>query len=163
MAYWLMKSEPSSYGIDDLAREGRTSWGGVRNYQVRNFFRDDFAGGDLAFFYHSSCPEPGIAGVMRVVGRAHADPTQFDPSSPYFDPKSRREAPTWLAVDVEFIERVDPVLALKVLREAPELAGMELLRRGSRLSVTPVRPAEWKAVKRRIAARVRPGSRASRR
>jgi len=146
MNYWLMKSEPSVYGIDDLHKDGRTSWGGVRNYQVRNLFRDVFAKGDLAFFYHSSCDEPGIVGTMTVAGTAYADPTQFERRSDYFDPKSRREAPTWLAVDVRFKRQFPRPLSLAVLRQRPELAGMQILRRGNRLSVTPVTVAEWNLI-----------------
>lgn len=137
-----MKSEPSVYGIDDLRRDGRTSWGGVRNYQVRNMFRDDFAPGDLAFFYHSSCDEPGIVGTMKVTGKAAPDPTQFDPASEYFDPRSKRESPSWLAVDVRFQRRFRQPLSLDMLRRLPGLEGMLILRRGNRLSVTPVAEAE---------------------
>ena len=146
MNYWLMKSEPSVYGIDNLHKDGRTSWGGVRNYQVRNMFRDNFAKGDLAFFYHSSCDEPGIVGTMTVARPAYPDPTQFERMSDYFDPKSRREAPTWLAVDVRFKRQFSRPLALEVLRQRPELAGMQILRRGNRLSVTPVTVAEAKLI-----------------
>jgi predicted RNA-binding protein with PUA-like domain len=142
MNYWLMKSEPSVYGIDDLRRDGRTSWGGVRNYQVRNMFRDQFSPGDLAFFYHSSCDEPGIVGTMQVVGPAYPDPTQFDRRSEYFDPKSRPDAPAWLAVDVKFKRRFPNPLTLDVLRKCPGLEGMLILRRGNRLSVTPVTGTE---------------------
>lgn len=137
-----MKSEPSVYGIDDLRRDKRTSWGGVRNYQVRNMFRDEFAKGDLAFFYHSSCNEPGIVGTMQVVGTAYPDPAQFDPESEYFDPRSRRESPSWLAVDVQFQRRFSRPLSLDRLRRQPGLEGMLILRRGNRLSVTPVTGAE---------------------
>lgn len=133
-----MKSEPSVYGIDDLRRDKRTSWGGVRNYQVRNMFRDDFAKGDLAFFYHSSCAEPGIVGTMKVLGKAYPDPSQFDPESEYFDSRSRPESPAWLAVDVQFQRRYPRPLSLDVLRRHPALEGMLILRRGNRLSVTPV-------------------------
>jgi len=146
MNYWLMKSEPSEYGIDDLRRDGRTSWGGVRNYQVRNMFRDDFARDDLAFFYHSSCAEPGIVGVMTVLGPAHADPTQFERKSDYFDPKSRPDSPTWLAVDVRFKSKFSRPLSLETLRTHPELADMQILRRGNRLSVTPVTEAEARCI-----------------
>ena len=142
MKYWLMKSEPSAYGILDLKRDRTTSWGGVRNYQVRNMFRDEFAAGDLAFFYHSSCPEPGIVGTMSVVGEAYPDPTQFDPESGYFDPKSRTEAPTWLAVDVRFIKQFGRPIGLETLRQLPGLERMPVLRRGNRLSVTPVSEGE---------------------
>jgi predicted RNA-binding protein with PUA-like domain len=143
MRYWLMKSEPDVYGINDLQRDGSTSWGGVRNYQVRNLFRDEFAPGDLALFYHSSCDEPGVAGVMAVAGPAYADPTQFDPRSEYHDPKSRRDNPAWLAVDVRFKKKLKRVIGLDRLRAEPKLSGLLILRRGNRLSVTPVTPAEW--------------------
>ncbi len=146
MKYWLMKSEPSVYGIDSLQRDKRTSWGGVRNYQVRNMFRDDFAKGDLAFFYHSSCAEPGIVGTMTVVGKAYPDATQFDPESGYWDPRSRPESPAWLAVDVRFQQRYSRPLSLDVLRRQPELEGMLILRRGNRLSVTPVTEAEAQVI-----------------
>ena len=115
MKYWLMKSEPSVYGIDDLQRDKRTSWGGVRNYQVRNMFRDDFAKGDLAFFYHSSCAEPGIVGTMTIVGQGLSRPRPSSTrSSEYFDPRSRRESPAWLAVDVQFQRRFRRPLSLDV-------------------------------------------------
>jgi predicted RNA-binding protein with PUA-like domain len=146
LKYWLMKSEPSVYGIDSLQRDKRTSWGGVRNYQVRNMFRDDFAKGDLAFFYHSSCPEPGIVGTMKVVGKAYPDATQFDRESGYFDPRSRPESPAWLAVDVQFQRRYPQPLSLEVLRRHPALEGMLILRRGNRLSVTPVTEAEAQSI-----------------
>lgn len=152
MNYWLMKSEPSVYGIDDLRRDRRTSWGGVRNYQVRNMFRDQFARGDIAFFYHSSCSEPGIVGTMEVIGPAYPDPTQFDPESEYFDPKSRLDAPAWLAVDVRFRQRLARPLFLDELRLYPGLADMLVLRRGNRLSVTPVTTAEA-----RFLLKLRPG------
>ena len=142
MKYWLMKSEPSVYGIDDLQRDKQTSWSGVRNYQVRNMFRDDFLKGDLAFFYHSSCGEPGVVGTVTVAGPAYPDPTQFERTSGYFDPKSRRETPTWLAIDVSFKRKFPRPLSLEALREHPDLAGMQILRRGNRLSVTPVTAAE---------------------
>ncbi len=151
MNYWLMKSEPSVYGIVDLQREGQTSWGGVRNYQVRNMFRDQFAPGDIAYFYHSSCKEPGIVGTMQVQGVAYPDPTQFEPESEYFDPKTPRDNPTWLAVDVRFQSQFRCPLSLDTLREHPELADMLILRRGNRLSVTPVTKAEA-GVLRKLAA-----------
>lgn len=141
-----MKSEPSVYGLDDLQRDKRTSWGGVRNYQVRNMFRDEFAKADVAFFYHSSCDEPGIVGTMTVVGRAYPDPEQFDPKSEYFDPRSKREQPAWLAVDVQFKRRFRRPLSLDMLRRDPRLEGMLILRRGNRLSVTPVTEAEAQAI-----------------
>ncbi len=153
-----MKSEPSVYGIADLERERRTSWGGVRNYQVRNMFRDQFARGDLAFFYHSSCEEPGVVGTMEVAGAAYPDPTQFDPESEYFDPRSRPEDPPWLAVDVRFKARFGRPVGLELLRAEPALAGLLILRRGNRLSVTPVEPAEARAIQGLAGARrVSPG------
>ncbi len=143
-----MKSEPSVYGIDELQRDGHTSWGGVRNYQVRNMFRDEFSKGDVAFFHHSSCDEPGIVGTMKVLGKACPDPAQFDPESEYFDPRSRRESPSWLAVDVQFQRRFRRALPLDVLRRTPGLEGMLILRRGNRLSVTPVTEAEAQTILR---------------
>lgn len=141
-----MKSEPSVYGIADLERDGETSWGGVRNYQVRNMFRDEFAKGDVAFFYHSSCDEPGVVGTMTVVRAAYPDPTQFDPDSGYFDPKSRPENPAWLAVDVRFRQRFPRPVTLEALRAAPGLEDLLVLRRGNRLSVTPVTAAEARLI-----------------
>ena len=138
-----MKSEPSVYGIDDLQRDRVTSWGGTRNYQVRNLLRDEFRKGDQAFFYHSSCAEPGIVGLMRVRQTAYPDPTQFDPKSEYYDPKSSPEAPVWLAVDMAFQRKLRRPVDLQTLRAHPELADMLLLRRGNRLSVMPVSTTEW--------------------
>jgi len=144
MAYWLMKSEPSAYSIDDLERDGTTDWTGVRNYQVRNMFRDDFRKGDLAFFYHSSCAQPGIVGLMSVTDPASPDPGQFDPRSAYFDVRAQRDKPVWLSVGVSFKQKFAEVLALDELRRYPDLADLALLRRGNRLSVMPVSPAEWR-------------------
>lgn len=146
MKYWLMKSEPDVYGIDDLEREGRNMWEGCRNYTVRNFFRDQFAVGDEAFFYHSNADPSGIVGVMRVVKTAYPDPTQFDPSSDYYDPKSPRDNPRWLVVDVEFVRRFDRVIPLGELKANPATAGMQVCARGQRLSVMPVTAEEWAAV-----------------
>jgi predicted RNA-binding protein with PUA-like domain len=145
MAYWLMKSEPEEASIDDLVRKKRLPWFGVRNYQARNFMRDDMRIGDGVLFYHSSCPEPGIAGLARVASAAYPDETQFDPNSPYFDAKSSRDAPRWVHVDVE-IERKTQLLSLSRMRTEPSLASMRVLERGSRLSITPVTPSEWQAV-----------------
>lgn len=146
MAYWLLKSEPSVYGIDDLVRDRRTSWEGVRNYQVRNFMRDVMRPRDLGFFYHSSCPEPGIAGTVRIRGEARADPTQFDRKSPYYDPKSRPDAPTWLTVEVDLVACYPRIVGLDELRAVPALRGLATLRRGNRLSITPVTADEWRAI-----------------
>ena len=149
MRYWLMKSEPDEFSIDDLAKAPgqTTSWFGVRNYQARNFMRDEMKVGDRAFLYHSSCPEPGIAGIVSIAAPAHPDLSQFDPKSPYYDPKSTRDAPRWLNVDVKLVEKTR-LVPLAELREHPALADMVTLRRGNRLSITPVTPAEWKAVEK---------------
>ena len=144
MRYWLMKSEPDEFSIDDLARaKGKTTaWFGVRNYQARNFMRDGMRLGDRAFFYHSSCPEPGIAGLVEVSRLAYPDASQFDPKSPYFDPGATRDNPRWLNVDVKLLRKTR-LLGLPELRSHPELAQMRLLQRGNRLSITPVEPAHW--------------------
>lgn len=144
MNYWLMKSEPSEVSIDDLAaRPGQTvDWFGVRNYLARNYLRQ-MRRGDLAYFYHSSCAEPGIAGVVEIVREAYADPTQFDPEDPHFDPKSPPDAPRWSTVDVKLVKKVR-LLPLAVLRSRPELAEMRILQKGNRLSVTPVDPVHWR-------------------
>lgn len=142
MPTWLMKSEPDEASIDDLARAGSLPWTGVRNYQARNFMRDAFQLQDRVLFYHSSCAEPGIAGLGRVASAAYPDPTQFDPSSPYFDPKSSPSQPRWLLVDVAFEAKV-PLLSLARLRTIPALGSMVLLQKGSRLSISPVTDAEW--------------------
>jgi predicted RNA-binding protein with PUA-like domain len=149
--YWLMKSEPDECSIDDaLAAPGATvPWTGVRNYQARNFMRDTMRIGDGVLFYHSSCPEPGIAGLARVASAPYADPTQFDPDSPYFDPASRREAPRWQLVDVQALRKTR-LLGLPALRADPALDGMLLLQRGSRLSITPVSEAHWQHITKRL-------------
>ncbi len=144
MAYWLMKSEPSVYSIDDLERDGSTDWTGVRNYQVRNMFRDEFRTGDLAFFYHSSCAQPGIVGLMSVSGLASPDAGQFDPRSDAFDVRAQRDKPVWLSVEMRFKQKFAAALTLDELRRHAELADLALLRRGNRLSVMPVTPAEWR-------------------
>ena len=145
--YWLMKSEPNECSIDDaLAAPARTvPWTGVRNYQARNFMRDAMRVGDGVLFYHSSCAEPGIAGIARVASKAKDDPTQFDPKSDYFDAASKPEAPRWQLVDVQALRKTR-VLGLAELRTHPKLAEMRVLQRGNRLSITPVTPAEWRAI-----------------
>ena len=151
MAHWLMKSEPDEFSIDDLVRaKGQvTPWFGVRNYQARNYMRDVMQVGDLALFYHSSCPEPGVAGIVRISSAPYPDATQFDPKSPYYDVKSRHEAPRWWHVDVKVLKKTR-LLSLAEMRAAPELATMRVLRRGNRLSITPVSDEEWRAVARRL-------------
>ena len=147
MRYWMMKSEPDDFSIDDLMRAAKktTPWFGVRNYQARNFMRDDMRAGDRAFFYHSSCPEPGIAGIVEISRLAYPDATQFDPKSDYYDPKSTRDAPRWMNVDVRLVRKT-PLVGVQTLRETKGLQDMVTLRRGNRLSITPVTPAEWKII-----------------
>ncbi len=140
--YWLMKSEPDEASIDHLQAAGELPWTGVRNYQARNFMRDAMRVGDGVLFYHSSCPEPGIAGLAEVSSTAYPDETQFDPKSPYFDPKSKREEPRWLHVDVRFVRKT-PLLSLAAMKRDPVLAHMRTLQPGNRLSITPVTPEEW--------------------
>jgi predicted RNA-binding protein with PUA-like domain len=146
--YWLLKSEPSAFSFDDLlaAPDRTTCWDGVRNHQARNFMRDEMQPGDRAFFYHSGATPPAIAGVVEVVRAAYPDHTAFDPDDPHYDPKSRREAPTWMMVDVRAVERVEPPITLDELRATDGLDGLELLRRGSRLSVQPVSGEHWRRV-----------------
>jgi predicted RNA-binding protein with PUA-like domain len=150
MQYWLMKSEPDVFGIDDLAAapSRTTGWEGVRNYQARNMLRDDFRKGDRAFFYHSSCEVPGVAGVVQVVREAYPDPTQFDATSEYYDAGSTRDTPRWFSVDVQLERRIEPVITLLELREheTSALREMLVLKRGNRLSVTPLTAAEWRCI-----------------
>ncbi len=147
MNYWLMKSEPAECSVDDAlaAPNATVPWVGVRNYQARNFMRDGMRVGDGVLFYHSSCAEPGIVGIARVASQAYPDPTQFDRRSPYYDPASKREEPRWLLVDVQVLRKI-PTLTLPELRDRPELAEMLVLRKGNRLSITPVEPRHWKAI-----------------
>jgi predicted RNA-binding protein with PUA-like domain len=151
MKYWLMKTEPSTFGVDDLekAPDRTTSWEGVRNYQARNMLRDDMRVGDLAFLYHSSCPEPGIAGVMRVVRAGYPDASAWRRRSPCFDAKSPENKPLWYTVDVQLVERAAPLVSLETLRSHAdrELAGLWLLRRGNRLSIVPVDEAQFRFVR----------------
>jgi predicted RNA-binding protein with PUA-like domain len=149
--YWLMKSEPSEVSVDDaLAEKGATvAWTGVRNYQARNFMRDGMRLGDGVLFYHSSCAEPGIVGVARVASAAYPDPTQFDPSSPYFDPKATDASPRWQLVDVQVLQKTRN-LTLAELRDTAELEDLLLLKKGSRLSITPVEPRHWRIILERI-------------
>lgn len=154
MRYWLMKSEPDEVSIDDLGSMPRKTiaWFGVRNYQARNFMRDQMRVGDRAFFYHSSCPEPGIAGIVRVSEAAYPDASQFDRKSPYFDAKATRAAPRWFNVEVTLVEKTR-LVSLVELRAQRELAGMRLLQRGNRLSITPVDPREWTYITEKLLLR----------
>jgi len=149
MKYWLMKSEPDECSIDDvLAAPGRrTPWSGVRNYQARNFMRDQMTIGDGVLFYHSSCDEPGVAGIAEVASKAYPDATQFDKKSPYYDAKSTRDTPRWVHVDVKLLKKTK-LVTLPMLRATPGLETMVVLRKGNRLSITPVTPAEWKIVEK---------------
>lgn len=151
MQYWLMKSEPDEASIDDaLAAPGQIlPWVGVRNYQARNFMRDAMRMGDGVLFYHSSCAEPGIAGLAEVASAPYPDATQFDPGSKYHDPKSTPENPRWMLVDVRAVEKTR-LMPLAELRSYPELADMQILRRGNRLSITPITAAEWRCIVRHI-------------
>ena len=147
MQYWLMKSEPDEVSIDDvMSAKGKTvPWFGVRNYQARNFMRDAMKVGDGVLFYHSSCPEPGIAGIAEVVSGPYPDATQFDPKSHYHDAKATQEQPRWVSVDVKGVRKTR-LLALAEMRTLPQLEDMVVLQKGSRLSITPVTPAQWKHV-----------------
>lgn len=151
MRYWLMKSEPDEVSFDDVlaSKNQTTAWFGVRNYQARNFMRDQMQPGDGVLFYHSSCPVPGVAGIAEIASAPYPDESQFDPASKYFDPKATREEPRWISIDVRAVEQ-GRYLTLAELRDVPELSDMVLLRKGSRLSVSPVTPSEWKAVLRLV-------------
>jgi predicted RNA-binding protein with PUA-like domain len=151
MAYWLMKSEPDEFSIDDLAAAPKqtTPWFGVRNYQSRNYMRDHMKVGDGVLFYHSSCAVPGIAGIAKVASKAHPDDSQFDRKSEYYDPKAKREDPRWMLVDVKLAKKTR-VMPLDEMRAYPELAGMVTLKRGNRLSITPVSAAEWDFILKRL-------------
>ena len=143
MAYWLMKSEPDAYSIDDLERGRREPWDGIRNYQARNMMRDDMRIGDEVFFYHSNCKEPGIVGIARVASEPYPDPTQFDPKAKYFDPKSDQDNPRWMLVDVEFVRKLKKSITLAEIKAQPELEDMILTRKGNRLSIMPVDKKHW--------------------
>ena len=145
MNYWLMKSEPAVYSIDDLARDKTTFWDGVRNYQARNFLRDQMKKGDLAFFYHSNAEPPGIAGIIRISGEGNPDPAAFDPKDVHYDAGSSQEKPVWFGVEVKFIKKFKTVLPLEKLKTVKGLESMVLLKRG-RLSVQPVTEKEWQAI-----------------
>ncbi|KAF0206533.1 MAG: hypothetical protein FD173_23 [Gallionellaceae bacterium] len=147
MRYWLMKSEPTDCSIDDLAAlpDQSVAWYGVRNYQARNFMRNQMGIGDGVLFYHSNCKQPGIAGIAKVCALAYPDTTQFDPTSKYYDPKATHETPRWFNVDVQLVKKI-ALIALDELRQHPELANMRTLQRGNRLSITPLDPAEWKFI-----------------
>ena len=145
MNYWLMKSEPNAFGIDDLVKmpDQTEHWDGVRNYQARNMMRDRMKIGDLAFFYHSNCKEPGIVGIMEVVREGYPDHTAFDPESQYFDPKSDPSKPRWMMVDIKYVRHTRRLIPLAEIKEQKALESMPLVRKGNRLSIMPVSEAEW--------------------
>ncbi len=151
MRHWLFKSEPDAFSVDDLARDGRTEWSGVRSFQARNVMREMRAG-DRGFFYHSSTSPPGVVGIVEVLGEAHPDSTQFDRTSEYYDRTSKHEDPKWWCVDVAFVRKLPRLVPLEELRAIPALAYMPLLRRGQRLSVQPVTPQEWDIIVKLAAA-----------
>ncbi|TAL86902.1 MAG: EVE domain-containing protein [Rhodanobacter sp.] len=144
--YWLMKSEPEAFSIDDLKRKRQEPWDGVRNYQARNFMRDGMRPGDRIFFYHSNCATPGIVGIAEVATDAYPDPSQFDPESKYFDPASSREKPRWMLVDVKFVKKLKRTIRLDELKGHDVLVETPLLRKGNRLSVMPIAADHWKYI-----------------
>jgi predicted RNA-binding protein with PUA-like domain len=146
MAYWLMKSEPDAYSIEDMARDGREMWDSIRNYQARNMMRDDMKIGDEIFFYHSNCKEPGIVGITRVASEPYPDPVQFDKKSRYFDPKSSKVNPRWILVDVEFVRKLSRTITLAEIKAEKSLEDMILTRKGNRLSIMPVEKKHWNKV-----------------
>ena len=148
MKYWLMKSEPDAFSIDDLKKSPKatTPWDGIRNYQARNMMRDEMQKGDRVFFYHSNCKPPGIVGVMEVVKPAYPDFTAFEPKQKYFDAKSDPNNPRWFMVDVRFVEEFDRLISLDELRTIKSLQSMQLLRKGNRLSIMPVSAKEWQSI-----------------
>jgi predicted RNA-binding protein with PUA-like domain len=148
MRFWLMKSEPSAFSIEDLKRRPRATehWDGVRNYQARNMLRDEMKKGDQAFFYHSSCAEPGIVGVMEIVREGYPDDSAWNPSDDHYDPKSTPAHPVWYMVDVHHLRTLRRCITLQELKRQPELADLALLKRGNRLSIMPVTPAQWRFI-----------------
>jgi len=148
MKYWLMKTEPSEFSIDDLENKpGQTEhWDGVRNYQARNFMRDDMRIGDQVFFYHSNCDDVGIVGIAEVVKEGYPDFTAWDKKDKHFDPKTDRDNPRWIMVDIRFVQKFNSTISLKALKENPALKNMRLIQRGNRLSVMPVDEKEWQAI-----------------
>ena len=146
--YWLMKSEPETFSLTDLqnCKDGTEPWDGIRNYQARNFMRDDMKVGDDVLFYHSNCPEPGVVGLARIASKPYPDPTAFDPKSKYFDEKSDPENPRWILVDVAFVSKFERTVTLSEMREEKALSEMRILQKGNRLSITPVSESEFRAI-----------------
>jgi predicted RNA-binding protein with PUA-like domain len=146
MQYWLMKSEPDVFGIDDLQKVGVEPWDGVRNYQARNMLRDQMQVGDQVFFYHSNCDVPGIVGIAEITTQGYPDDTALNPEAKYFDPKSDPQNPRWYRVDVKFLRKLKRTISLHELREQTSLENMPLVRKGCRLSIMPVTPEEWRDI-----------------
>ena len=146
VTYWLIKSEPDTYSIDDLERDRMEPWDGIRNYQARNMIRDEMTPGDEAFFYHSSCETPAIVGIAKIASRAYTDPTQYDSRSKYFDPKSTEDKPRWYLVDVAFVRKLQRPVTLREMKDHPGLKDFRLTQRGNRLSVLPVSESHWKLI-----------------
>ncbi|WP_022958988.1 EVE domain-containing protein [Spongiibacter tropicus] len=148
MQYWLMKSEPDTFGIDDLAARPKATehWDGVRNYQARNMMRDQMKVGDQVLFYHSACKTPGVAGIAEVVREGYPDFTARDPESKYYDPKASEDNPRWYMVDVRFVRKLERLIPLSELKANPQLEDMPLLKRGNRLSIMPVDPQHWQQI-----------------
>lgn len=146
MNYWLMKSEPDVFSIDDLKKKKKSGWDGVRNYQARNYMRDEMKIGDIVLFYHSSCEVPGVAGLAKISKTSHPDPTQFDSKSDYYDPKASLENPRWFMVEVEFVEKFEKIITLSTIKETPGLEAMPLVQKGSRLSINPVSSGQYQIV-----------------
>lgn len=146
--YWLMKSEPESYSIDDLKRDGKTGWDGVRNYQARNFMRDQMQVGDPVLFYHSNAEPPGVAGIAQVCKKAYPDSSAFDPKDSHYDPKSTPEKPVWMRVDIKFVEKFPRLVSLRELRDHPKLHSLLVLKRAQRLSVQPVEKNHFEIIRR---------------
>ena len=146
MNYWLMKSEPDVFSITTLKNKKKSGWDGVRNYQARNFMRDNMKKGDLILFYHSSCDIPGVAGLAKVSLESHPDPTQFDSASDYYDPKSTKENPRWFMVEVEFVEKFSEIITLQTIKSIKALEKMPLVQKGSRLSINPVSEKEFQTI-----------------
>lgn len=148
MNYWLMKSEPGEFGIDDLMNRPKQTehWDGVRNYQARNMMRDEMKRGDQVFFYHSNCATPGIVGIMEIAREGYPDFTAFDPKDKHFDPKSDHDNPRWMMVDVKFVRKLSRTISLQELKREKSLGEMALVRRGNRLSIMPVTPQQWNTI-----------------
>ena len=146
MNYWLVKTEPETFSWEDLARDKKTVWDGVRNFQVRNMLRDDMRVGDLAFFYHSNCTPPGIVGIVEIVKKGYPDFCAWDPKSKYFDPKSTPQKPLWYMVDVKFVKKFKKMISLEELKANPKLKDLLINRKGNRLSITPITKTEWDVI-----------------